>query len=52
MTLSLVAHDVNAKIRAMIKKFKRFIFLLLKVINMNNFFLFLHFKKYTNTIPK
>ena len=52
MTLLLVEHDVSKNPKAIAKILKRSIFMLFKIINMYNFFLFLHFKKYTNTIPK
>ena len=52
MTLLLVEQEVINIPKAMIKKLKRSIFIPFKIINMCNFFLFLHFKKYTNTIPK
>ena len=52
MTLLLVEQDVSNAAAAMMKNFKRFIFIVFKIINTCNFFLFLHTEKYTNTIPK
>ncbi len=52
MTLLLVEQDVMNIPKAMDKTLKCFIFMLFKFTNMCNFFLSLHFKNYTNTIPK